>query len=476
MERVVEVLFKDNIKETLKTFIICLLIALGLIQAAVVWDLRSQGSAFYVVGAFLKHSDNANYKFAQLAPDIIIPQRVVISDGEQTYQQYFDLETIKMLWKPVVKFIQIGFESSVRFEVSDLSKWAELCQKRSVRFDFPNPVHKDIFAFCIPSYNESRQQIFPDAYYKILVVLPAEGIRSTFASIYFNTGKQLFKMDVNSNISEFIKILSRIKPDYVRYSMIKDFDPQGKSFVNFEPDVLSVMIPPKHKNFKGLEMHLPKAFENPGKLKQALLGYDKGSFEHSEDSKGVITFKNIDNVYKIYPDGFIYYKDISGVKSDRESMNESLDNAAAFIKKINDIFERSEVLYISDITKDKNGEFVISLDYTTDTIPVVFDINKDIHDGKPLKHAITLRVNSRKVTEVRGYLINFAYTRHERNFNMLFEDILNFNGINFSSLDVSSMHAAYVIQEDAIIKNSSAIWPSWLINGKNDGIKLLKLP
>lgn len=475
MGRVVEVLFKNRLTESFKTLIICLLVILGIVQAAVVWDLQSQGSPFYVVGAFLKHPDNMTYKFAQLAPEMIVPYRVVISDGEQTYQQYFDLENIRLLWKHAIKFIQTGLESSVRFEVSDFSKWAELCQKRSVRYDFASPVHKDIFAFCFPSYIENRQ-ISPDFYHKILIVLPAEGIKSSFISIYFNTGKQLFKMDVNSNISELLKIVSKIKPDYIRYSMIKDFDPQAKSFANFEPDVLSVMIPPKFKNFKALEMHMPKVFENQNKLRQALLGYEKGSFEHSEDSKGVITFKNIDNIYKIYPDGFLYYKDISGVRSDKESISESLDNAAAFIKRLNDIFERNDALYISDIEKERNGEYIISLDYATDTIPVVFNISKDIHDGKPLKHAIIIRANSRKVTEVRGYLINFAYTRHDRNFNVLFEDILNYNGINFSSLDVNSMQAAYVINEEAVIKNASALWPSWVINEKSGNIKVLNLP
>ena len=459
--------------ERLKFYILILLITTSLVQLGILWSYQNQGLPFNFMNLFnTKETKVSNSKQLQ---DFFSPFKVVISEGPDYTKLILNKNdsNYSVLWEDAKKYLSRAFKMKPA-DTYDLSEWYGLIDSKVIVLDFYTNIKLNLLKdfISIPELNSES----PTGIYK-MIISPWEDITNynKSISIYINDGIKIYKYDLLYNSTEFSDYLSKYEDiitelnnnsDTVHYYYLKSR--LGKSLRGFSEDT-TLAFRDWNMSYDSLRYSLPygigsKGTEDTNKIAAKILGPENDNYERSVDSNKTIEFKTLNNVYRVYSDGFMTYNYLPAqMYADKGELGEAFKNALEFVSGIETFSENKNLnLFLSGYEEgDKFYRF--KFDYMvndkTNDVPIYMEyIDKDDSYGPlVLNHAIIVTANSKNVLNCKATLKTFEFTGEAKQFGI-------------GPGDATYIRDVKLLENDTIIEKNVSI--SYMMDSKESSSKL----
>jgi len=406
------------------------LIILSFAQLGILWYDQSHSFPFNFFNAFSNRVvDDKTEVIERAKEEAYRPYRLTVSNGNASHWFIEENNEIKdELFKEVNEYLKEIFISSGGVAL-DSSLWSELVIKKSVLVEFKTEVKTDLLKWFLNSRKASKNEF--DSIYKILMV-PDEDINNN-NTIYLLTSKGLYKYVIpfikdgisKKAYSKIINNLERISYIPV-YKVFKEVNPNNVISYSIPNDTLCMISSSSYFRLPVIEYKVKTKSADIDEIAAAILGNEKESYDRYIE-KNALVFKNINNIYRLYNDGLLEYKYVPGVEGGlKGSIGEAFENAYFFVNRVKHSFIDTEVeLYLSEVKDDNPDYYEFIFDYKTGDYPVYISFDEKGNDKQPLKNALTIKVNSKRIIECRWYIINIQKSRTLKDYNVRFQYFLD---------------------------------------------------
>lgn len=468
-------------KNFFKSFVLLVLVILSFVQIGILWYNQNHSFPF----TFFKVSsssivDDKTEAIEKAKKEAYKPYRLTVSNGNASHWLIEENNEIKYeLFKEVNEYLRKIFTSSGGVAL-DSNLWPELIIKKSILAEFKTEIKTDLLKWFLNCQRASKSDF--DSIYKILMV-PDEDINNN-NTIYLLTSKGLYKYVIpfnNDGISRkgYSNIIDNLERNHYIpvYKMFKEVNPNNVISYSIPNDALCMISSSSYVRLPTIEYRIETKAVDLDEAAVAILGNEKESYDRYIE-KNALVFKNINNIYRLYNDGLLEYKYVPGAESDQKgSISEAFKNAYFFINRIKNVFIDTEnKLNISKIIDDNPGYYEFVFDYMTGDYPIYINFGEKGNDKQPLKNALTIKVNSKRIIECRWYIINVKKSRTLKSYNFYFQDLLNslarkYGRQALESYNIKNSTIAFLINNNEFKTFS----PVWIVENPEDEYYYVKL-
>lgn len=475
-------------KEKIKSYILLLLVIASIIQVGILWGYQNHGfPTIFINSLFVRNPGEPSDK--NIRDEYFMPFRIVATDGNQSHWIISRNDpTYDMLWENAASLLSQMLKSKIApVAVSDI--WGTIVSKRGFVFEFKAGIPSDLLGWFLEL--PSVPQDTPSRFSKIMVV-PA-GLNNNI-NIYLlerqpsgpegeSNGGKVWKYEAanagTANKTDiFASTLSRMRNNSIlAYKTKKELFPN--SFKYISDDILCVTqgMEGKYRAYKTVDYSVPEQISNPDAnpdfvSKMLFTGNEQDSFNKYKDSSGTRIFSNLDQVYRVYPDGLLEYRYLPGYQgNDEGSVSSAFALAAKFIDHARTSFNPAMELYVSGITR-KQGYYEFTFDYIVDDVPVYVDSELKADDGMPAGNTVIVRANGQRILESRWILKNIAASAGTNSYNLQITNILDNIGWRIEeNTTIWDMGISYLIKARDE-KKANPVWMVELADGKRQFVQL----
>ncbi|MCX7749864.1 MAG: hypothetical protein N2645_23690 [Clostridia bacterium] len=464
--------------ERTKFVILLILIFSSLIQVGILWDYKNHGLPFPLLGGEYRGEAFKPVDVDEEKVRVFHPERVIVSNNTFFWEVKKGTRVYSKLWDKLkndyLREVVALKPQSVINDDSTLKEWSKLVGRNSFLFEFETNIKINIIDYFLKPKNIHSDS--PQGMDKILI-LPSIDINNRLV-VYLLDNQKIYKYilaayqdgenDYNEILAEFKR--NNTSLDYIMIgSQLKEKYPGRKDvFISFnssqyrEIHDISCSTPFNIDGMmKGPEADKKEDYEFK-RLEDSILGRAKSSYNHSIDKdRGIVTFKNLNHLYKIYRDGFIQYKNLSASEvRDKGDMKEAFNKAFLYLSDKKTLYGNADV-FLSEI-QEKGDSYIFSFDYKVDNIPVWTNAYKtEAKDVPVLNHAIEIRVNSKSVLEC-AWISRVFYKKDMKKYNVhflpLLLDIEKELKLNYKSLTIRDIDIYYDMRETSLDKELKPVW------------------
>lgn len=416
-----------RMKERVKFYILILLLLTSIVQLGILWNGQNQGLPFNFL--YLFSSDPVSAHGPKSMEEFFTPFRIVLSEGsDNTNASRWILnkknKQYDPLWEEVKYYLKNALGKKSDGEALLASQWYSLIDRKAFIFEFKTGISVNLLkeAMGLPEIYKDG----PSGVYK-LILSPWEdstSLNSRINTLYIFDGSKIYRYYIPFNRGEykeadsFEEIIYSLKanPNYTDYTFLKQ--PAGEKLMGFREDI-PVGNEDQYSKYGSLASSLPLGFGGEAPYLEAvaskILGSEKGNYDRSmNNTDKTIELKTLNNLYKIYPNGFMEYDFLS---TQRETANGSLEEAfkkaLTFVQGLS-LESENTSLFLSGYT-EKNGQYEFSFDYMVSSnfsdVPVYMEYDASVDGKEPqtLHHAITVEANGGNVTRCRAMIKDFTF-------------------------------------------------------------------
>ncbi|MGI6778236.1 MAG: hypothetical protein ACOX7R_09565 [Acetivibrionales bacterium] len=464
-------------RERIKTYILMVLIALSIIQVGILLDYQSHGFPTNFLQAFLDKINVVSPDSSEKAREKYFnPYRVIASNGNGSHWLLpREGEAFTQLWQEGASYLSRVLDDKPAL-VLPAEEWENLVTKRTFIFEFKSNIDSNLLKWFLSKSGSDTPEL--DSVYK-MAMLPWEDINHGTNTIYLKDGKAIYKYLIRFNPGgmdrdKYSNLMTSFETgkEYQDklYKVIKELDPERKRLKNIDPDIPVAAIGPKFRSYKKLRWFIPENVSSMSDMAGIVLGIERAGYNRSIDIYDTIVFKTTDDVYRIFSNGLMEYKYIPGAQSDGAGdIGSAFMNAFRFIESMEKQLVSGADIYLSGMGKIEGGGYRFTFDYMVDNLPVVINYGQMGNDLKPVRNAIEITANGKRVLDCRWILKGFETVGREEAYNVSFEALSR--SLNLSSLEADDLAVSYMVESD----EAMGISPSWIIevhDGQNIAIPL----
>ncbi|HOJ10274.1 MAG TPA: hypothetical protein PK733_06735 [Clostridiales bacterium] len=467
-------------REKVKSAVLIVLVLSSIIQVGILWDYQSHRFPFnFISKVFSSQSNNDKTDIVEIArKDIFSPYRITISNGNRTHWVIGKDDYIyNELWDEACGYLEKVLTSGEGHSVN-MNTWIDLTVKKSIMIEFKTGIKTGLLKWFLDitgsssDYFDSIQKIF---------ILPYEDINNN-NTVYIYSSKGLYRYIVPFNKkgmlkSGYTKTINNLEynGNIVQYNTFKEIDPNNviskKLQLSISPDILCVAEGIKYYKYPSAIYYDNRKTADIEEIARVILGNEKESFDRYIENNAVV-FKNINNTYRLYNDGLLEYKYIPGVDDQEKSdIGSAFEKAYIFISRIKKGYIDPETdLYLKQVKDENQGYYEFIFDYKLGDLPVYINFQDKSGDKEPVKSAVSIKANGKRIIECRWYLASIEKSRTQSEYNIYFEDMLNemskkYGKQSFDNIEVKDITMAYLLNGGY---DSKGIPPVWIIE-RSDG-------
>jgi hypothetical protein len=237
------------------------------------------------------------------------------------------------------------------------------------------------------------------------------------------------------------------------------------------PDILGVVRGSKFRQYHSITYAVPISLSNQDDMARALLGNEKDSFDSYTDYRETVVFKNLNNIYRVYADGFLEYEYIPGAGgSEKGELTKAFINSLAFLSRVDRLLTTKADIYLSGI-EEMQDRYRFTFDYKIGDYPIQTDYAAKGKISEPIANAIAIEANGQRI--IRGYSVlkDIDFSKEEAYYNVNMGDLINSFNLDLSEQYINDMTISYVINA----KEEKNLKPVWLIEVKDGGYIIVPL-
>lgn len=444
-----------NTREKIKTYILLTLIVTSIIQVGILWDYQNHGFPTNFLTPIFNRINSVTANSPEKARQkYFAPYRIVICNGGESHWLIDRKEDVfSDLWDEGMYYLS-SVLSLKPTATLPLDRWGSIITRKSIAYEFKSSIDINLLKwFLNNNSSESRnraEQTPLDGIYKIAFT-PWENVNQTFNTVYIMDEHKIYKYSIEFNpkgkarkeYGELNDMLMQSSKYALReYRVAEELDPSRKMEL-VDRDILFVVTGPRHRSFKSLSWYVPDKLSSLVDMADIVLGNEKSTFNRSRDIYDDIVFKTIDNIYRIYDDGLLEYKYIPGsLEGDRGEIGDAFLQAFRFINGIEKHLVSGVDIYLSGVKRHEDiYEFIF--DYMAGEIPVVMDLERGTKNNRPIRNAIVIKANGKRIVECTWIMRHFQQSSEAHNYNVYFEDLTS--DTNITHLDIDDIVFSYVV-------------------------------
>ncbi len=450
-------------KERIKSYILFVLMISAIIQVGILWDYENQGFPIsFLVSVFTNHDSIASDSENFTREELFKPVKIVVSDGSDTHWLIGREDDLyNLIWNDTGKYIKDILKAKPE-QILSFKAMEELINKKAFILSFGTNINTDLVKWFTDFYNTETGHL--SGIYQI-IISPWDDINANRNTLYISDGTNIYKYVIPftthrmsiQNYSEIIKQLrDNSEYDNAEYSVLGNYTNVAN------PGILCVVTGPRYREYAPIIQSPPENISDPVEMADIILGNDKKSYHRSIDIYNTVVFKNMNNLYRIYEDGYLRYDYISGTANEKENIVEAFLKASEFIIPIYRQLNTKADIYLSGIKKTNEGTYEFTFDYIIGNIPVVINYPDD-YRLMPLKNAIIINAGTKRVLKCNWLIKSFETGKNIVKYDVYFDNIAN-NVPKLDFIEAADIYAAYVISGE----NTEDIYPSWIMI-KSDG-------
>jgi len=479
----------------LKNFLLISLILTCIIQVGILWDFNAHGFPFNFVRAFRESMASVPESVKKMQTELFTPKRIIVSTGAYQSNWIINKEgesqsIFKDLWEDTKIYLKniITDENIVSSKASD-EKWSEIVQKKSISIEFDTPMSQDMIGYFIgkkvksnigaaivkiviapwdsDSYNSNVIYLLDSnsRVYKYIISMSDKSLKREYYDAKID---DLSKQQQQGNIRNYMIFSeSKIKVSYpIRQDMLvsvygSKYDKIGQ---------LNVSIPDNFKVTQGAKLFdIEKKFEG-------ILGSDKDSYDIFTDTKGTVTLKNLENIYRIYTNGILEYKKTGSISGEKGTKDQAFINSMAFVEKIGLVPDNVQV-YLSGI-EEMRDRYRFTFDYKVANLPIYFDVGLPGKNDDRILNSIVIESNDSGTLSCWWIVRNIEPLKDKKQYNVNFSDILDSTFEQYPNIkqlkdfSIQDVLTGFRLTGDG---TGSRIEPQGMVIGGNNSIYSVKL-
>lgn len=298
-------------RERFKTVLLTVLITASILQAGILWNYQSHGSAIWLFGNSDSGTPSSAEEYDELARETFFkPFRIIAYSGMAKEQAAWPLSKYDQswgaLWEEAKQYLLTAMKSK-KAEKLDRSEWFKLIQNEAFVFEMASGLPADIIRYFLGISPEADNEI--ETVHKIMLSL---GTADADVTVYI-LGENLYKLGTmpapaeGLTGSDYAAILARLSDsaDAMSYRL---FGLTAGLVEGVEPDVLANLTEDR-KLFELYNQSIPqKKLSDVEMMRGLLLERQRDSFDVSQTG-GMITFQTLDHQYKVDTvNGLIEYR------------------------------------------------------------------------------------------------------------------------------------------------------------------------
>jgi regulatory protein YycH of two-component signal transduction system YycFG len=470
--------------ERFKSYILALLIVSSIIQVGILWEYQNHGFPInFLMPIFAGSSSNTSNISEVSRQEYFVPFRIIVSNGNEShwlisrsnnfYNKLF--ESAKNILGQVLGSKQ---SQNVQFQSAPADIWGDIVTKKGVVFEFKSGINLNLVKWFLELPAVSTEN--PSEIHKLMVVPGFGGSTNVYI-----LGKDMvysYNIPFKAEKSEeniFDKVLAEVEKNksssMESFNVAREMYGESSKLSIMDPDILCVIAGSKFRSYRDVTVTIPGRISDLEYMANVIFPRNEiDSYDRYVDVNETLIFKNLDNIYRVYNQGFLEYKYLPGYEgtSGKGTISSAFVKAAAFIERVKKQADLNANVFISRV-KENPGSYEFVFDYIVEDIPVYLNLNTAGRSRQPMRNAIVIEANGKRILSLRWMLRNFEITGEKKRYIVGLEDILNASNLDRTGVYIEDMGAAYVI-EDNVEKRLEPVWVIEIKDGENCFVKLQK--
>jgi len=456
-------------KERIKTYTILLLILTSIIQVGILWSYQNHGLPInFLIGIFTKTGSVFLNKDTISNEELFVPYRISLSDGNESHWIISkNDDKFITLWDDAKAYLKDALKLGKPQQTLPVEEWGEIVTKRGLIYEFKSDISNNLLRWFMDmtgSLQSDTQGIHK------MMLLPRKDLTENYITLYILDSARISKyvlpvvggrIDFHKYKDLFTKYEQSKGKDNTELAITKDMG-LSKSFP-INPDILGVVRGSKFRRYNSINFDIPDKLSNQEEMARDLLGSEKDSYDSYTDFHGTVVFKNLNNIYRIYADGFLEYEYIPGIgTSEKGDITKAFANSLAFLSRIGRVLTTQADIYLSGIAETHNS-YRFTFDYKIQDYPIQIDYIGKGKYNEAVTNAIVIEANSQRIIRGYGVLKNIEFSKEAAYYNVNMGDLMNNFELDLSEQYINDMTVAYVIKTD----EEKNLKPVWLIEIKD---------
>jgi len=465
-------------RERVKSYILALLIIASLVQVGILWGYQNHGLPINFLLAFLTSSRSNVPNIDDVTrQEYFVPFRVIASNGNESHWAIGRNDaSYNKLWDEAKTCLKEALASK-QVPGNTENNWGEIVTKKGFVFEFKSEIKLDLLKWFLELSSASSDA--PDSVHKMMVVPGFVGD----ITVYIFNGSGVFKYSMPAHTKKgetniYDRVLAEIEQDENRsaeaLNIIRDMYRRSKTLSSISPDILCAMTGSKYREYQSISFSVPDRISDLEQMAGAIFpGNEKDSYDRYVDINETLIFKNLDNIYRVYSRGFMEYKYLPGYgNSDKGSISAAFLKATSFIDRVSKRLNLKGDIYLSGI-REYSYTYQFTFDYMVEDVPVYINLNAEGKMKEPVKNAITIEANSKRMLSCKWAIRSFEQGGTAGRFNIGIEEILNSSNLDRNEIYIRDMGVAYVVEAGAQ-KKLEPVWAIEKDDGQNRFVQLKK--
>jgi hypothetical protein len=456
-------------RERVKTYIILVLILTSIIQVGILWSYQNHGLPInFLIGIFSKTGSVFLREEMISDEELFVPYRVSLSDGNESHWIISkNDDKFTTLWDDAKAYLKDTLKLGKPQQILSAEEWGEIVTKRGLIYEFKFNLSSNLLRWFMDMAGSSQSDT--QGIHKMML-LPRKDITENYITLYILDSAGISKyvlpvvegrLDFHKYKDLFTKYEQSKGKDDTELAITKDMGLSGNYPIN--PDILGVVRGSKFRRYNSINFTIPNKLSDQEEMAKDLLGSEKDSYDSYTDYHGTVVFKNLNNIYRMYADGFLEYEYIPGTgTSEKGDMTKAFANSLTFLSRVDRLLTTQADIYLSGIVETQNS-YRFSFDYKIQDYPIQMNYTGKGKYNEAVTNAIVIEANSQRIIRGYGILKNIEFSREAAYYNVNMGDLMNSFELDLSEQYINDMTVAYVIKT----KEEKNLKPVWLIEIKD---------
>jgi hypothetical protein len=357
-----------------------------------------------------------------LEPGYFTPESIIVWSPTQFKLEQND-SYFKNIWNDMKQNYLPAIIKKRPIKTMTKDQWETVISERCIRINFSINWPSDAVYWLEDTYSTDIRYF---SSIKSIAILPEKNVNQTINTVYIYDENQVYQYDVN------------IKEDFLPkefYIELSDkLDRQGEpkldvltdSFSNFESDedILISLSNEYNSTFSTIKIDIPSSMKldlsNIDSVQDNILLNQRGSFApRYNETQGVASFTDTENLYKYYENGILEYKYLPVKNESAGKVSSALNHALYFIELRKDLIGDA-ALILTDIQKP-GSYYQMQFNYIYNGLPVYFSNPKA--DGR-ISSPLIIKVNEERVLECTWVIRSVNEVQESRKYNLYFYNLI----------------------------------------------------
>lgn len=465
-------------KERIKFIILIMLMAASIFQVGILWNYQDHGLPINVLAqVFSGRIRDSRTSFDEaIRAKYFKPFRIIASEGFDNPRWILDSKSdaYRKLWLEAQAYLKSALLSKPVQYLPD-TEWGKLIANRSFIFEFKADISINLVSWFLGHDETSPEG--PFGVHKI-IISPEEDLNYNTNTVYIRDSSGIYKYSITfipgmMTRTEYADIIAQVRQgnQMKQYSVLKE----KFNLDSIDQDIYVVLSGSKYGTYSNITCSPPQGFSTTEVysssdvdiMAENILGSEKYSYDRWWNEQNTIEFRTLNNVYKIYSDGFFEYKYLArSWENDKGNIEDAFIKTAAFLSRIKFLSDEPDVeLYLSKVD-DAGASYKFIFNYKYKDMPIYVDYKTRSENKGYLANAFEVEATEKNVISCYGLLKSFEMDRDASEYTLAFYDIIDdasrLHGYsefkNLEGINLKEIYASYKLEYSTYSQKLAPIW------------------